>query len=331
VLSRAGALTGSKMRDPYSVLGVAKTASLDEIKKAYRKLAKKFHPDQSKDPKAKDRFAEVSSAYEIVGDEAKRAQFDRGEIDAEGKPRYQGFEGFGAGAGPGGYTRRSPGGGGFEHFEFRGAPGGGGGFDAGDIFSELFGQARRGGAGQQQTRPLPRGEDVTAEISVSLREAVHGGKSRVSLPTGRTLEINVPAGMEDGKTIRLKGQGHPSAYGGEAGDALVTVKIARHPYFRVDNRDLRLDLPLTLYEAVLGAKVNVPTLDGKVELTVPAGSNGGRTLRLRGKGLPNPSGTAGDLLVTLRIILPDGPDPDLTALAEKWEKDRPYDPRHDLG
>jgi DnaJ-class molecular chaperone len=320
------------MRDPYTVLGVAKTASLDEIKKAYRKLAKKFHPDQSKDPKAKDKFAEVSSAYEIIGDETKRGQFDRGEIDAEGKPKFQGFEGFGAGAGPGGFTRRAPGGG-FEHFEFRSAPGGGGagagGFDASDIFSELFGAGRRGAAGQQ-SRPLPRGEDVTADITVSLREAVHGGKSRVSLPTGRTLEITVPAGIEDGKTIRLKGQGHASAYGGEAGDALVTVHIAKHPYFRVDNRDLRLDLPLTLYEAVLGAKVNVPTLDGKVELTVPAGSNGGRTLRLRGKGLPNPGGTAGDLLVTLRIILPDGSDPDLIALAERWQKERPYDPRQDL-
>jgi DnaJ-class molecular chaperone len=321
------------MRDPYTVLGVAKTADLAEIKKSYRKLAKKFHPDQSKDPKAKEKFAEINSAYEILEDETKRGQYDRGEIDAEGKPRFQGFEGFGAGAGPGGFTRRSPGGG-FEHFEFRTAPGGGAaGFDASDLFSELFGAARRGGgAGAQQSRQtLPRGEDVGAEISVSLREAVQGGKSRVSLPTGKTLEVTVPAGIEDGQTIRLKGQGQPSPYGGEAGDALVTVKIAKHPYFRVDNRDLRLDLPLTLYEAVLGAKVNVPTLDGKVELTVPAGSNGGRTLRLRGKGLPNPGGTPGDLLVTLRIILPDGGDPDLTALAEKWQKQKPYDPRQDLG
>ena len=318
------------MRDPYTVLGIAKTADLAEIKKAYRKLAKKYHPDQSKDPKAKDKFAEVSAAYEILGDEAKRGQYDRGEIDAEGKPRFQGFEGFGTGAGPGGYTRRAPGGG-FEHFEFRTSPGAGGtaGFDAGDLFSELFGASRRGGGTQTRTN-TPRGEDVSAEITISLREAVHGGKSRVTLPTGRTLEVSVPAGIEDGKAIRLKGQGHPSAYGGEAGDAMVTVKIAKHPYFRVDNRDLRLDLPLTLYEAVLGAKVNVPTLDGKVELTVPAGSNGGRTLRLRGKGLPNPSGTPGDLLVTLRIVLPDGTDPDLTALAEKWQKQRPYDPRHDL-
>jgi DnaJ-class molecular chaperone len=316
------------MRDPYTVLGVAKSADIGEIKKAYRKLAKKFHPDQSKDLKAKDKFAEVSAAYEILGDEKKRAAFDRGEIDAEGKPRFQGFEGFGAGGpgGPGGFTRRAPGSG-FEHFEFRTAPGGG--FDAGDIFSDLFGSAQRRGG---QSRPLPRGEDVEAQLTVSLGEAVHGGKSRVTLPTGRTLEVSVPAGVEDGRQIRLKGQGHPSQFGGEPGDAMVTVKIAKHPYFRVDGRDLRLDLPVTLYEAVLGGKVNVPTLDGKVELNVPAGSNGGgRTLRLRGKGLPNPSGTPGDLLVTLRIVLPDETDPDLKELARKWQTQKPYDPRQDLG
>jgi DnaJ-class molecular chaperone len=315
------------MRDPYTVLGVAKSADLGEIKKAYRKLAKKFHPDQSKDPNAKDKFAEVSAAYEIIGDEKKRGQFDRGEIDAEGKPRFQGFEGFGAG-GPSGFTRRAAPGG-FEHFEFRTGPGQGAGFDAGDIFSELFGAGgqRRGG----QARPLPRGEDVSAELTVSLREAVKGGKSRVTLPTGRTLEVSVPAGVEDGQQIRLKGQGQPSPFGGEPGDAMVSVKIAKHPYFKVDRRDLRLDLPLTLYEAVLGAKVNVPTLDGQVELNVPAGSNSGRILRLRGKGLPNPGGTPGDLLVTLRIVLPDETDPDLLELARKWQKQKPYDPRQDLG
>src|SRR5579875_417646 len=160
---------GSKMRDPYTVLGVAKSADMAEIKKAFRRLAKKFHPDQSKDPKAKEKFAEINAAYEILGDEKKRAQFDRGEIDAEGKPRFQGFEGFGAG-GPGGFTRRT-GPGGFEHYEFRTGPGGG---------------------------------DVTAQISVGLRDAVHGGKSRVTLPTGRTLEVTVPAGVEDGQQIRLK-------------------------------------------------------------------------------------------------------------------------------
>ncbi|HLH10348.1 MAG TPA: J domain-containing protein [Methylovirgula sp.] len=317
------------MRDPYTVLGVAKSADMAEIKKAFRRLAKKFHPDQSKDPKAKEKFAEINAAYEILGDEKKRAQFDRGEIDAEGKPRFQGFEGFGAG-GPGGFTRRT-GPGGFEHYEFRTGPGGGAGFDASDLFSDLFGGLGGMGGSQRraQARP-PRGEDVTAQISVGLRDAVHGGKSRVTLPTGRTLEVTVPAGVEDGQQIRLKGQGQPSPLGGDPGDAIVTVKIAKHPYFRVEGRDLRLDLPVTLSEAVLGGKVNVPTLDGKVELNVPAGSNGGRTLRLRGKGLPNPGGAPGDLLVTLRIVLPDETDPDLLNLAQKWQKQKPYDPRQGL-
>jgi DnaJ-class molecular chaperone len=316
------------MRDPYIVLGVAKSAEAAEIKKAFRKLAKKYHPDQSTEPKAKEKFAEVSAAYEILGDDKKRAAFDRGEIDAEGKPKFHGFEGFGAGA-PGGGARRSAGAG-FENFEFNvggGRSAHGGGFDPADLFGDLFGTARRGGG---QTRTLQRGEDVTAQVSVDLVEAVHGGKVIVSLPSGRKLEVSIPAGIEDGKQIRLKGQGHPSPLGGEAGDAIVTVKIAKHPFLRIDGRDLRLDLPLTLYEAVLGAKVNVPTLDGKVELNIPAGTNGGRTLRLRGKGLPNPQGTAGDLLVTLRIVLPDERDAGLTALMQEWQAHKPYDPRKDL-
>jgi DnaJ-class molecular chaperone len=317
------------MRDPYTVLGVAKAADAAEIKKAFRKLAKKYHPDQSTDPKAKERFAEVSSAYEILGDEKKRGSFDRGEIDAEGKPRFQGFEGFGAG-GPGGFGRR-PSGGGFENFEFHaggGRPGQGAGFDPADLFGDLFG-ARRGGAAQGRT--LPRGEDVAAQVSIDLAEAVRGCKTIVTLPIGRKLEVTIPAGIEDGKHIRLKGQGQASAFGGEAGDALVTVKIAKHPFLRIDGNDLRLDLPLTLYEAVLGAKVNVPTLDGKVELNIPAGSNGGRTLRLRGKGLPVAKGGNGDLLVSLRVVLPDEQDPALVALMREWQTRKPYDPRKDLG
>lgn len=326
-----GVGVGSKMRDPYQVLGVAKTADAAEIKKAFRKLAKKYHPDQSSDPKAKEKFAEVSQAYEIVGDEKKRTAFDRGEIDAEGKPRFQGFEGFGAGGGPWTSARRGPGG--FESYEFNmGGGGPGAGFDASDLFSELFGGRRGAGrAGPQTGRSVPRGEDVAAHVTVSLTEAVHGTKTRVTLPTGRTLEVTVPAGIDDGQQIRLKGQGHQSPFGGEPGDAMVTVKIAKHGHFRVDGRDLRLDLPLTLYEAVLGAKINVPTLDGMVELNVPAGSNGGRTLRLRGKGLPaQGTESAGDLLVTLRIMLPDDPDPDLVSLMREWQAKKPYDPRRDL-
>ncbi len=322
------------MRDPYTVLGVSKTADAAAIKSAFRKLAKKFHPDQSKEPRAKEKFAEVSQAYEIIGDEKKRAAFDRGEIDAEGKPRHPGFEDFGAGGPFGRRAHAGAGGPGFEGFEFNfggGRAGAGpGGFDASDIFSELFGTAGRRGA-RGASPPPARGEDVAANVTVSLNEAVKGGATRVTLATGRTLEVTIPPGIEEGKQIRLKRQGHPSLAGGEPGDAIVTVRIAKHPFFRVDGRDLRLDLPVTLYEAVLGAKVNAPTLDGAVELAVPAGSNGGRTLRLRGKGLPNPHGAAGDLFVTLRIILPDEADAELTGLMRKWESQKPYNPRSDLG
>jgi DnaJ-class molecular chaperone len=324
---RAGAGVGSSMRDPYIVLGVKKSASADEIKKAYRRLAKRFHPDHNKeDPKAKEKFAEANAAYEIVGDEKKRPQFDRGEIDADGKPRFQGFEGFGAGAG----GRRSGAGDfGPEHFEFGGGTpsgraGRGGGFDAADIFADLFGAARGQGG---RARQAARGADVTGSLTISLAEAARGTSTRVALPTGRTLDVAVPAGIEDGRQIRLKGQGQPSPTGGEAGDAMITVHVAKHPYFRVEGRDLRLDLPLTVYEAVLGAKVEVPTLDGSVEMTVPPGSNSGRTLRLRGKGLPSPQGAAGDLLVTLRVALPEKPDPEFEALARRLRSEQPYDPR----
>ncbi len=319
------------MRDPYIVLGVPKSASAAEIKSAFRKLAKKFHPDQSKELKAKEKFAEIGSAYEILGDEKKRGAFDRGEIDAEGKPRHPGFEGFahGPGAGRRAHAGAGPG---FEGFEFNfggGRPGAGAsGFEGNDIFSELFG----GAAGRRGARaaPPPRGEDVQANVTVSLNEAATGAQARVTLPSGRTLEVSIPAGIEDGKQIRLKRQGHSSLAGGEPGDAIVTVKIAKHPFFRVEGRDVRLDLPVTLYEAVLGGKINAPTLDGAVELAVPAGTTGGRTLRLRGKGLPNPNGPAGDLLVTLRVTLPDEPDAELSNLMRKWESGKPYNPRGDL-
>jgi DnaJ-class molecular chaperone len=309
------------MRDPYEILGIPKTADGDDVKRAFRRLAKKFHPDQNKsDPRAKEKFAEANAAYEILGDEKKRRQFDRGEIDAEGKPRFHGFEGFGGG--PGGRS-------GFEHFEFSMGTGRRGGFDPSDIISDLFGGLGgvRSRAGQSR-QSAARGEDVTATVTVSLIDAVKGTHARVVLPTGRTLEVAVPAGIVDGKQIRLKGQGQASPVGGAPGDAIITVRLAKHPYLSVEGRDLRLDLPVTLYEAVLGAKVTVPTLEGAVELAIPAGSNGGRTLRLRGKGLPGTP--AGDLLVSLRIVLPANSDPEFQALMRRWRTDKPYDPRNDL-
>ncbi|WP_442756811.1 DnaJ C-terminal domain-containing protein [Methylocystis sp. JAN1] len=316
------------MRDPYDILGVTKTASAADIKKAYRSLAKKYHPDRNKDDaKAKERFAEINTAYEIVGDEKKKAQYDRGEIGPDGKPR--GFEGFGAG--PGGFTRgwRTAGGapGGEQHFEFNfgGGPGGGG-FDPSDLFADLFGGRRRA-----QAAPT-RGDDVVATATVPLETVAKGGSARVILPSGRTLEVKIPAGVEEGQQIRLRGQGQPGLRGGEPGDALVAVRVAAHPYFRVEGRDLRVELPVTVYEAALGAKVQTPTLDGKVELAVPPGSNGGRTLRLRGKGLPATEGKpAGDLYVSLKIMLPEDPDADFQAKMRELRDRHGYDPRRKMG
>ncbi len=315
------------MRDPYTVLGLQKAATAADIKKAFRRLAKAYHPDQSKDAKAKDKFAEVGAAYEILGDEKKRASFDRGEIGADGKPKFHGFEGFAAGAEPRRGSTADP----FE-FNFGGRPGrgagGGQGFDPGDIFSDLFGRgARQGGA---QSNAAAKGEDVQAVVTISLADSVHGAKARVSLPTGRDLEISVPSGIEDGKQIRLKGQGQPSPLGGQPGDAIVTVHLSKHPFFRVEGSDLRLDLPITLYEAVLGAKVNVPTLESTVELGIPAGSNGARTLRLRGKGLGDGKAGRGDLLVALRVVLPDDPKGELETVARNLAEKHAYDPRKGL-
>ena len=307
------------MRDPYDVLGVSKTASAAEIKSAFRKLAKKYHPDQSKELRAKERFAEVGSAYEILGDEKKRKAFDHGEIDAEGKPRAPQFEGFGFG--------RQPGGGGRGDFRNFGFDGGGFSTESGsidpDILSELFGAAR----GRTRSQPT-RGEDIAVPVAVPLTTIAHGGSIRVVVPTGKTLDVAVPIGIEEGKSIRLRGQGQPGPRGGSPGDVLVTIRYAPHPLFKVEGRDLRLDLPITLYEAILGARVRAPTLSGEVEVSVAPGANGGRILRLRGKGLPaGADQPAGDLLATLRIVLPNELDAELTALMRKMRDQKPYQPR----
>jgi DnaJ-class molecular chaperone len=316
------------MRDPYEVLGVPRGASASAIKSAYRKLAKKYHPDANKnDPKSAARFAELNSANEIIGDDEKRKQFDRGEIDAEGKPRFQGFPG----GGPGGRA------GGFETHTFRtgGGFGGGGGFE--DILNSMFGgAAARGGARRSSggnTFEFDPGTialdlDVSVSMAVSLEEAVKGGEKRVRLPAGKELNVKIPAGVVAGQQIRLKGQGETAA-GHPPGDLLITVNIAPHPYFKVDGSDLRLDLPITLYEAVLGGKVRVPTLGSAVELSIPKNTSSGRIFRLKGKGLPK-AGGAGDLFVTTRIMLPDGNDTELEQLMQKWRETHPYNPRSDL-
>jgi DnaJ-class molecular chaperone len=322
------------MRDPYEVLGVPRGASAAAIKSAYRKLAKKHHPDSNTDdPKAAGRFSEINSANEIIGDEVKRKQFDRGEIDAEGKPRFQGFPGSDPRA------RRGSAGGGFETHNFRSAGGsagpgglGGGGFE--DILNSMFGaRGARPGAGAGNTFEFDSGGltldlDVSVAMTVSLEEAAGGAEKRVRLPTGKELNVKIPAGVGAGQQIRLKGQGE-TAPGHPPGDLLITVSIAPHAFFKVDGSDLRVELPITLYEAVLGAKVRVPTLGGAVELSIPKNTSSGRTFRLKAKGLPK-AGANGDLFVTTRIMLPDGNDAELEALMEKWRAAHPYNPRSDL-
>ncbi len=335
------------MRDPYDVLGVDRKASAADIKSAFRRLAKKLHPDANKnDPKAASRFSEINAAYEILGEDDKRKAFDRGEIDAEGKPRFQGFEGFRGGAGAG----ARPGGGfgpetEFETFSFgpegftrggtrrgrAGAGGGAAGFGGGfeDILREAFsGAARRGGGGATfEADDVGAGANVTAALTVSLPDAAHGMMQRVRLPSGKDVEVKIPAGITNGQQVRLRGQG--MAGPGGAGDLLITVSIAPHHTFTLDGNDIRLDLPVTVYEAALGAKVRVPTLDRPVELTIPPWTNSGRTFRLKGKGFPAKEGR-GDLLATVRIMLPAQSDPDFEALMKKWQTEKPYDPRKDM-
>lgn len=330
------------MRNPYEVLGVPRTADAAAIKSAFRKLAKKLHPDANKDdPKSAKRFAEANQAYEILGDEKKRKAFDRGEIDAEGKPRFHGFEGFGAQPGAG---AAGPGGAHFEGFSFgpegfRRTAGGGargfGGFEdiLKDVFGGAAGQGRRAGFGggmpfeAEDLHEARAGRDVEAAVTIKLAEAAKGGTRRVHLPTGKEVEVKIPAGLADGQQIRLKGQGLPGP--GAVGDALVTITIAPHPLFERDGANLRLDLPVTLYEAVLGGKVRVPTLDGAVELAIPPGTSSGRTFRLKGKGLPTKGG-AGDLLASVRIVLPKEHDIELDELMRHWRDAKPYDPRRDM-
>ncbi len=303
-------------RDPYTVLGVAKTASAKDIKAAYRKLAKTYHPDKNPDDvRAKEKFSEASTAYEIIGDDDKRKAFDRGEIDAEGKPRYAEF---GAGGNPfaqGRNPRGGPGGGpGAAHFEFLSSgPGGPGGFDAGDIFSDIFGQAFSQGGKTQTRGPRPqKGDDLKATLEVTLEDVASAAKVSALMPDGRRLAIKLPEDVEDGKVIRLKGQGGQSPFG-DPGDALITIRVRPHPLFRREGADLHAELPVSLDDAVLGAKVAVQTLSGRIAVSVPAGSSSDKVLRIKGKGMPKKGGGHGDLLAHVRIMLPEGGD---AALAE---------------
>jgi len=301
------------MRNPYDILGVAKTASEADVKKAFRKLAKTHHPDRNaNDPKAKDKFAELNAAYEILGDADKRGQFDRGEIDAEGKPRFQGFGG-GRGGGPDMD---------FESFSFgRGGTrnaGAGAGMGGDDIFSQLFGEAfrsaGRAGNGRASSARSP-GEDVAATLTVTLEDIASEARKRVALPTGREVEVTVPKGVVDGQVIRLRGLGRGGPMS-DAGDALLTIKIAPHPQFSIEGANLRHRLSVDLEDAILGAKLRVPTLGGAVDMNIPPMTSSGRTFRLRGKGLPTKDGV-GDLLVSAEVKLPAEPDDALLDFARK--------------
>ncbi len=315
-------------KDLYSTLGVARGASAPDIKKAYRKLAKANHPDtHAGDAAALARFKDVSAAYTILSDVDERAKYDRGEIDADGQPKAP--PGFGGSSGFGGFN---PGSGGFGGA----APGGGTRFDFGgdpsDLFSELFGGRGGGGSpfGQDpraRTAP-PKGGDVAYRLSVPFEEAALLRAQRISLQNGRTLDLKLPPGFESGRQVRMGGQGQAGP--GGAGDALVTLDIATHRFMRRDGDDIRLDLPIRLGEAVLGAKVKVPTPDGPVMLGVAAGTTSGRTLRLRGRGFTRADGTRGDLLATIAIDLPPD-DAELRAFAERWTGDASPNPRSALG
>ena len=308
--------------DPYQVLGVPRTASSDEIRKAFRKLAKVNHPDTNPNNKeAEERFKRVSGAFDILGDAAKKKKFDAGEIDADGRETARGFAG---GHGPWG----PPPGGGYgagPHAQYRESFEG---VDLGDILGEMFGGqrgGRGGGPGGGFGGFASRGADVRARLEIDLEAAIKGAKRRISFSDGRTIDVTIPTGAQEGQTLRLKGQGSPGRAG--PGDAFIELAIAPHPIFRREGEVLVMDVPVTVYDAVLGGKAEAPTPDGPVTLTIPAGANTGTRLRLKGRGLTNPKGQRGDLFARLVVSLPDKPDAALEAFAEAWRRERPYAPK----
>jgi len=297
--------------DPYTVLGVQRTATDDEIRRRYRQLVKELHPDINPDKAAEERFKKVTVAFDIVGDPVKRKAFDRGEIDGAGDPRRP--TGPRPGAGGAGNTA----GGARWNTGF-------GGFDSEDPFGDIFAGFR--GAGAQTTRPR-RGQDARYTIELEFSEAALGARKRVTMPGGETLDLNVPSGVVEGQVLRLKGKGLPGQNNGPAGDALVEVRVKPHPLFKRIGDDVTIDVPLTLDEAVLGAKVEIPTLTGRVQLTIPPGTSSGKVFRLKGKGIANATaGTSGDQMVTVRMVLPDPIDDELVAFLKEWRETHRYDP-----
>jgi DnaJ-class molecular chaperone len=311
-------------RDPYQELGVARGASADEIRKAFRTLAKKHHPDANPGDKAsEEKFKKVSAAFDVLGDAEKRRKFDAGEIDADGRETMRGFGGggpFGGGYGGGGAGQ----GGGFRT-EFEN-------IDLSDILGEVFGrsggrggQGPGGGFGGFGGFGPQRGADVRARLEIDLEEAIQGAKKRIAFSDGRTIEVAIPKGASDGQTLRLKDQGAPGK--GGPGDAFIELSVRPHPTYRREGDNLLMDLPVTVYDAVLGGKVQAPTPDGPVTLTIPKAANSGQTLRLKGRGMPDARGRRGDLLARLVVTLPERPDSALEKFAAGWRKERPYAPK----
>ncbi|TPW31250.1 DnaJ C-terminal domain-containing protein [Pararhizobium mangrovi] len=302
-------------KDPYTVLGVDRNASQEEIQKVFRKQAKVNHPDLNPGNKqAEQRFKDLSAAYEVLGDKEKRGRFDRGEIDADGNERAQqrSREYAGAGGNPFGGAGRS----GFSDFG-----------DAEDIFSQFF--SKRGGAGGR-SRARVRGQDANYSMNVAFLDAINGTTTQIRLPHGSPLDVKIPPGTKDGQTLRLKGKGEVGIGGGEPGDALIEVHVEAHPFFTREGDDIRIELPITLSEAVLGAKVAVPTPGGAVTVSVPANASSGKVLRLKGRGAAKRGGAKGNLYATLRIVLPDEADGELRAFVERWNPQQ-SNPRSRMG
>ncbi|MGD0530870.1 MAG: J domain-containing protein [Methyloceanibacter sp.] len=302
--------------DLYSVLGVARGASTEDIVKAYRKLAKKLHPDLNPgDKAAEEKFKQVTAAYDILGDADKRGRYDRGEIDASGqeRPQQRYYREYAGGEDGARYRSTA----GYEDL---------GGFS--DLFGDLFGRGAGARGGGQ--RFAMRGTDAQYRLEIDFLEAVNGAKKRITLPDGGTLDVTIPGGVQQGQVMRLKGKGMPGMGGAEPGDALVEILVRPHPVFTREGDDILAEVPITFDEAVLGGKVEVPTITGNVFATVPPGSNTGKTLRLKGRGIKRKGGKHGDELVKLIVVMPDRIDEDLKTFAENWRAEHRYDPRRKL-
>jgi DnaJ-class molecular chaperone len=301
--------------DPYEILGVKRDATQDAIRAAYRKLAKKLHPDLNPgDKKAEDQFKSISAAYDLLSDPDKRARFDRGEIDASGAERpqqhyYRDFQNADAGA----HTYSGSG----AYADFG---------DIGDIFGDLFGRRSAGPGGSFRMR----GSDARYQLAIDFLDAVNGATKRITLPDGATLDVTIPPGTEDGQILRLRGKGGEGVGGGPPGDALIAIEVRQHPFFTRKGNDIEVELPVTLAEAVLGGKLDVPTPTGPVRMSVPKGSNTGTRLRLKGKGVAMPGGGHGDEYVTLKVVLPEGHDEALEEFVRGWQAGKEHNPREHM-